>query len=266
MKRALAGLVLAAMGGAAGAAIAPRAVSKGADRAVVAFDEDHDIRLCGRLGRSTRVDMGRGRSYVRHHLSFERAWLVVPMGQEVVIQMTDPNPEGKPEIKPVPFDADLTVQTSTGEVLSFDLAACARYFKRVTIQWPAKPAAIAAPVVAAPAPPPALRNIRYSAIGSRAIEPAEVSDDGRSVRFRWPAGVRRPVVYVLRDNGKPGLVRGHAEGDAFVSHELADRFVLVDGAIDDPASERLCVVRETPIVREALAPMPEPVRLERVPK
>jgi len=61
------------------------------------------------------------------------------------------------------------------------------------------------------------RNWRYTGQGSRAIEPAEVSDNGRMTAFRFPGNMQVPVIYA----GACG------EQEAIVPHTMRDDLVIV---------------------------------------
>ncbi|MBP2300916.1 TrbG/VirB9 family P-type conjugative transfer protein [Azospirillum picis] len=73
------------------------------------------------------------------------------------------------------------------------------------------------------------RNWRYVAQGSRAIEPAEVSDNGRQTAFRFPGNRRLPAIYAVAPDGSETIVPFTMSGDQLVVPTTARRFVLRDG-------------------------------------
>lgn len=74
------------------------------------------------------------------------------------------------------------------------------------------------------------RNWRYVAQGSRALEPSEVSDNGRTTAFRFPGNRRLPVIYTLTPDGQETIVPYALHGDVAVVQATAAAFVLRDGA------------------------------------
>jgi len=73
------------------------------------------------------------------------------------------------------------------------------------------------------------RNWRYVAQGSGALEPAEVSDNGRQTAFRFPGSRRVPVIYAVAPDGAEAIVPATMAGDTAVVQTTARVFVLRDG-------------------------------------
>lgn len=73
------------------------------------------------------------------------------------------------------------------------------------------------------------RNWRYVAQGSLALEPAEVSDNGRQTAFRFPGSRRVPVIYAVAPDGAEAIVPATMAGDTAVVQTTARAFVLRDG-------------------------------------
>jgi len=73
------------------------------------------------------------------------------------------------------------------------------------------------------------RNWRYVAQGSAAIEPAEVSDNGRQTALRYPGNRRVPVIYAVAPDGSETIVPYAMAGDTAVVQTTAHAFVLRDG-------------------------------------
>lgn len=73
------------------------------------------------------------------------------------------------------------------------------------------------------------RNWRYVAQGSSALEPAEVSDNGRQTAFRFPGSRRVPVIYAVTPDGAEAIVPATMAGDTVVVQTTAWAFLLRDG-------------------------------------
>ncbi|MBP2307498.1 P-type conjugative transfer protein VirB9 [Azospirillum melinis] len=73
------------------------------------------------------------------------------------------------------------------------------------------------------------RNWRYVAQGSAALEPAEVSDNGRQTAFRFPGSRRVPAIYAVAPDGSEAIVPASMAGDTAVVQTTARAFLLRDG-------------------------------------
>ena len=65
------------------------------------------------------------------------------------------------------------------------------------------------------------RNLAYSAQGSAALSPSEVSDNGRFTVLRFPAAQPIPAIYTLTPDGSETLVPFDVRGEFVVLHEVA---------------------------------------------
>ena len=70
------------------------------------------------------------------------------------------------------------------------------------------------------------RNWRYSAQGSHAIEPSEVSDNGRLTAFRFPGNSTVPTIYTIAPDGQESIVPYTMRGDVAVVSTTAREFRL----------------------------------------
>lgn len=70
------------------------------------------------------------------------------------------------------------------------------------------------------------RNWRYTAQGSRSIEPAEVSDNGRLTAFRFPGNSTVPTIYTIAPDGQESIVPYSMRGDLAVVSTTAREFRL----------------------------------------
>ena len=73
------------------------------------------------------------------------------------------------------------------------------------------------------------RNWRYAGQGSHAIEPAEVSDNGRLTAFRFPGNSTVPVIYTIGPDGSESIVPYSMKGDVAVVSTTAREFRLRSG-------------------------------------
>ena len=73
------------------------------------------------------------------------------------------------------------------------------------------------------------RNWRYVAQGSSAIEPTEVSDNGRQTAFRFPGNMRLPTIYTAAPDGTETIVPYTMVKDVAVVQAAASVFTLRDG-------------------------------------
>ena len=70
------------------------------------------------------------------------------------------------------------------------------------------------------------RNWRYAAQGSHAIEPAEVSDNGRLTAFRFPGNMTVPTIYTVAPDGQESIVPYNMRADRAVVSTTAREFRL----------------------------------------
>lgn len=76
---------------------------------------------------------------------------------------------------------------------------------------------------------PDVRNWTYYACGDKALWPAEVFDDGRFTWMRFPAAQQIPAVFEVGPDQAESIVDGAMEGEFYVVHHTARRFVLRQG-------------------------------------
>ena len=70
------------------------------------------------------------------------------------------------------------------------------------------------------------RNWRYAAQGSTAIQPAEVSDNGRMTAFRFPGNMQIPTIYTVAVDGEETIVPYTMRDDLAVVQTTAREFRL----------------------------------------
>ena len=84
------------------------------------------------------------------------------------------------------------------------------------------------------------RNLAYTVQGAAALQPSEVSDNGRFTVMRFPAGQAIPAVYEVTPDGTESLVPFDVRGEFVVVHDTARQFRLRRG------HEVLCIYNEGP--------------------
>ena len=72
-------------------------------------------------------------------------------------------------------------------------------------------------------------NYRYVARGDRVLAPTEVSDDGYSTVFVFPADQRIPAIFRIDPDGKEATAQTSVQGDMVVATGTAPEWVLRDG-------------------------------------
>lgn len=73
------------------------------------------------------------------------------------------------------------------------------------------------------------RNLAYEVQGSTALQPSEVSDNGRFTILRFPAGQAIPAIYQVTPDGAESLVPFDVRGEFVVIHGTAGQFRLRRG-------------------------------------
>jgi type IV secretion system protein VirB9 len=82
------------------------------------------------------------------------------------------------------------------------------------------------------------RNLAYAAQGSTALQPSEVSDNGRFTVLRFPANQPIPTIYQVESSGTESLVPFDVRGEFVVIHAVARQLRLRRGR------EVLCLYNE----------------------
>lgn len=73
------------------------------------------------------------------------------------------------------------------------------------------------------------RNLAYAAQGSRALQPSEISDNGRFTVLRFPGAQAIPSLYAVSESGAETLVPFDVRGEFVVVHQTAALFRLRRG-------------------------------------
>jgi type IV secretion system protein VirB9 len=80
-----------------------------------------------------------------------------------------------------------------------------------------------------------VRNWAYTAQGDAALQPTEVSDNGRVTVFRFPGNMEVPVIYEIKADGTESIVPRTVRGDQVIVDAIARQFRIRAG------SQVLCI-------------------------
>ena len=73
------------------------------------------------------------------------------------------------------------------------------------------------------------RNLAYAVQGEVALQPAEVSDNGRFTALRFPGGQPLPAIYAVSADGREQLVNADVRGEFVILHLVAPQLRLRRG-------------------------------------
>jgi type IV secretion system protein VirB9 len=228
----------------------------------VDYDPQQVVRVAGVFRTATQIVFGAGESVLHAALGDSTGWEVVAEKNIVFI---------KPKARRAPTNLIVTTTLPAGRTRSytFELVARAGPTRRdspntdfvVRFRYPQDARAAALAVVSAAEA--ALqrkvldlklergvlegpRNLAYEVQGAAALQPSEVSDNGRFTVMRFPAGQALPAVYAVTPQGAESLVPFDVRGEFVVIHATGARFRLRRGA------DLLCIYN--------LAPTPDGAR------
>lgn len=83
-----------------------------------------------------------------------------------------------------------------------------------------------------------LRNLNYTVQGSPALQPSEVSDNGRFTLLRFPGGQALPAIFMVTEDGTERLTPHDVRGEFVVIHGTARAYRLRRG------HDVLCIFNE----------------------
>ncbi len=243
--RPFAGMAIAAAlaAGTACAEQAPRPGGFDPRVQVVAYNALNVVRIVGCPTNSTQITFGPGEEITQVAIGDAEAWLAQPAANMLFLKPT--------EVRAA-TNAQVITKRSDGTLRSYQLRLVAergedggdaamyavhfRYPREERAARAARRAQVAdrareqdaqARLVTAWAEGP--RNWRYVAQGSAAVEPVEVSDNGRQTAFRFPGSRRVPVISAVAPDGTEAIVPATMAGDTAVVQTTARAFVLRDG-------------------------------------
>lgn len=82
------------------------------------------------------------------------------------------------------------------------------------------------------------RNWRYSAQGSKALEPQSIYDNGKVTTFAFVGNQEMPAIYIENSDGSESLVPKSVDGNLVLVHAISRKFILRRGG------DVLCVFNE----------------------
>ena len=210
---------------------------------VVAYNALNVVRIVGCPTNSTQITFGPGEEITQVAIGDAEAWLAQPAANMLFLKPTEvraaTNAQGvtkRPHGTLRSYQLRLVAEPGDGGADSAMYAVHFRYpqderaarnARRAQEAERARERDAQARLATAWAEGP--RNWRYVAQGSAALEPAEVSDNGRQTAFRFPGSRRVPVIYAVAPDGTEAIVPATMAGDAAVVQTTARAFVLRDG-------------------------------------
>ena len=243
---AAAGLLVGAILAAAGTASAEQAPKPGGfDPRVqlVAYNPLDVVRIVGCPTNSTQITFATGEEITQVAIGDAEAWLAQPAANMLFLKPTEVRAATNAQVVTRRADGALRsyqlrlVAEQSGEDSGHAMYAvrfrypqderAEREARRTQTAERAGERDAQASLAAAWAEGP--RNWRYVAQGSGALEPTEVSDNGRQTAFRFPGSRRVPVIYAVAPDGSEAIVPATMAGDTAVVQTTARAFLLRDG-------------------------------------
>ncbi len=254
---ALALLVGTAVVGPAHAVQEPRAGRWDARVRSVPYNPNDIVRVVGSTFTSTQIMFAVGETITQIAIGDSEAWLPQPTGNLLFIkpievrtptnmQVVTSRADGTVRSYQFELIARATPSTSSAQVASLNgvvpapaAGAATPYAIAFVYPGDVREAAIAARnrLVAGASERQAQgrlavdyfygpRNWRYAAQGSRAIEPTEVSDNGRLTAMRFPSVSSLPTIYTVAPDGQESIVPYTMRDDVAVVSTTAREFRL----------------------------------------
>nr|WP_313015156.1 P-type conjugative transfer protein VirB9 [Brucella intermedia] len=203
------------------------------------------VKVVGRYRASTQVEFDPGEEIAHVAIGDSVAWEVAPAKNILFLKPREKNP---------PTNLQVVTIRHTGErrVYQFELQASEGDVRRddayfvVRFRYPNDIAALRKAEAAAQAAAAdrkkadealslhqtyGARNYRYSAQGSRAIQPDAIYDDGKVTTMRFAGNREIPAIYMVQSDGKETLIPWDARqsGEVVVIHGTAREFRLRRG-------------------------------------
>lgn len=236
-------LALALVAGAAHAEQTPHPGGFDPRVQVVAYNALNVVRIVGCPTNSTQITFGTGEEITQVAIGDAEAWLAQPAANMLFLKPTEVRAATNAQVVTKRPDGSLRsyqlrLVAERGEE-GGDTAMYAVHFRYPQDENAARAARRAqeaerarerdAQARLATAWTEGPRNWRYVAQGSAALDPAEVSDNGRQTAFRFPGSRRVPVIYAVAPDGTEAIVPATMAGDVAVVQTTARAFVLRDG-------------------------------------
>ncbi|WP_376100937.1 TrbG/VirB9 family P-type conjugative transfer protein (plasmid) [Roseomonas sp. CCTCC AB2023176] len=228
--------------GAAAAEQLPRTAGFSPNVQTVPYNPMNVVRVVGSPTSSTQIIFASGEEITQVAIGDADGWLAQPAANLLFIKPTEVRPPTNAQVVTRRPDGTLrsyqlrliSVPRGEGEGAAYAVTftypaddATARRSASARASADAMEAAAGARLAGAWADGP--RNWRYVAQGSVAIEPVEVSDNGRQTAFRFPGNARVPTIYTTAPDGSETIVPYTAVGEVVVVQTTAASFILRDG-------------------------------------
>ena len=252
---ALALLLGAALAGSAQAMQEPLASRFDPRVRTVAYNPMNPVRLVGSTFTSTQIIFATGETITHVAIGDSDAWLPQPTGNLLFIkpievraptnmQVVTSRPDGSVRSYQFELIARAAPTMSAAQVASLDstvpdIAPATPFAIQFIYPEDAREAALAARRRQAASADERLaqsrlavdyfygpRNWRYAAQGSKAIEPMEVSDNGRLTAMRFPGNSTIPTIYAIAADGQETIIPYTMRGDVAVVSTTAREFRL----------------------------------------
>jgi type IV secretion system protein VirB9 len=167
------------------------------------YHPDQVYVLQAAIGRALFIEFGDGEQMEKFYTGDSAAWEVGKHANLVAIKPTAQTP-----------DTNLIISTSAGRVYTFDLGLNERSpmygirFSYPSEERRAHESERAKRELAASLDPgtQTVRNYRYAGAGSRAVQPAEIFDNGSHTFMRFPENMTFPSVFAIDPDGGETLV------------------------------------------------------------
>ncbi|HEY4146680.1 P-type conjugative transfer protein VirB9 [Pinirhizobacter sp.] len=205
----------------------------------VQYNPSDVVRVVGHYGYSTDIEFAAGETIKNIALGDTLAWDVAPADNHLFVKPREDNAATNMtvitdrRIYQIALDARRTARTG-GKSSHVYFLVRFRYPEddaaRMTAEAKERETvARQRQVESALRKKPDVRNWTYYACGDKALWPAEVFDDGRFTWMRFPAAQQIPAVFEIGPGKAESVVDGAMEGEYYVVHHTAKRFVLRQG-------------------------------------
>lgn len=238
----LATLASCALAGPALAVQTPHAGRYDSRVRVVAYNPMNVVRVIGGTFASTEIMFAPGETITQVAIGDADAWLAGPTGNLLFLKPTEVRAPTnaqvvtrRPDGSLRSYQLELTAHAGTADepaegtqfAINFvypedarQEAAEADHKRQASADELAAQDRLAADFYYGP------RNWRYTAQGSTAIQPLEVSDNGRLTAFRFPGNMTLPTIYTVGPDGQEVIVPYTMHGDLAVVSTTAREFRL----------------------------------------
>ncbi len=222
----------------ASALVAPSAAAAADSRIrTVSFDPDAVVRIEGRFSTAIQVVLAEGEEILHVALGDSAAWEAAPQGRMLFLKPLEAKPTNLIVAARAPngtirnYAFDLRLGKTPGPwMVRFAYPADEK--AQVAAIIDAKEAALQAKLLQLRLDRGAVegpRNLAWSAQGSPALQPSEVSDNGRFTVMRFPGGQAIPAIFAVAADDEESLVPFDVRGEFVVVHGAHERLRLRQG-------------------------------------